>query len=161
MEAVRRRRAVGCAAAHSAERPACAPPARCGGGAGLAATLRAFADERNVGLIVAMTAGDEADGGRKGVALLPAPGDDAAAAAAAALQASLQAVPAGLPETLATQPLFISQSVATDGFGLTFAAAPEAPAEAALAISPLAKQITRKTMLPTILHYLAANARDA
>ena len=45
------------------------------------------------------------------VGTAPPPGEDEVAQ----LQASLQAVPAGLPAQLATQPLYVSQSVATEG----------------------------------------------
>ena len=128
---------------------------RCGGAQGLAAVLAGVAAAKGVDLIVAMTASEaESDGGRKGVALMPAAGSATAPAAASALQAALQTVPAGLPEALATQPLFVSQRVASDGFGLGFACVEGAPAGSGLVTSLLAPQITRKTMLPTILHFL-------
>ena len=97
---------------------------RCGGTAtGLSATLRAFGEAMGVAIVVGMTANDPADGGRKGVVLLPV--DPAAAAATAALQAALQAAPAGLPAKFLegdAAVLFLQQGIASAGFGLDFEA---------------------------------------
>lgn len=150
---------------------------RCESSGGVAATMRSFAEQMGVDIVVGMTANEGGKGstlakagpgdGRKGFLLLPA--DPAAAPATSALQVALQGAPAGLPPKFLegeAASLFINQGIASGGFGLDFHTPPEcdvAPgggeASAGLAVSALNKQITRKTMLPAILHFLNAHAQ--
>ena len=90
----------------------------------------------------------------------------------AALLEALTGVPA-LPEQLATNPLFATQGIVSDGFGISWEASAErwegsppaaSPSEAApsstssagpgaaLRLSRLRGAVTRKTVLPTIVH---------
>ena len=94
------------------------------------------------------------------------------AARSAALLEALTGVPA-LPEQLATNPLFATQGIVSDGFGISWEASAErwegsppaaSPSEAApsstssagpgaaLRLSRLRGAVTRKTVLPTIVH---------
>ena len=86
------------------------------------------------------------------VAMLPAA---CAAGWAPKLREALRLMPQGLPSELCAQPLFLSQAVVTDGFGVDFTPAQGVPAEAALELSPLRPQITRKTFFPALLHAAA------
>ncbi|KAK7254314.1 hypothetical protein SO694_00009330 [Aureococcus anophagefferens] len=93
-----------------------------------------------------MTAAEQ---GAKGLAYVVRDG----AVDAAALERRLEAAPEGLPGDLAALPLFGTQRVATDGFGLAFGAL-LGDADGASRCSRLRADITRKTVLPFVLHVL-------
>lgn len=143
---------------------------RAGGGAALEAQMGAFAAERGVDVLLALTAGDdrkavrkgrapgEGEGeltGLKGAALAPALGrGDRPAALAAALAAALESVPAGLPAALLAEPLYAKQGIdAPPGFGLKFERADGARV---LLVSGLRRAATRKTVLPAVAHFCKA-----
>lgn len=119
---------------------------RAGGGAPLGAALRAFAAKSGVDVLFAMTAAEQ---GAKGLAYVVRDG----AVDAAALERRLEAAPEGLPGDLLALPLFATQRVTTDGFGLAFGAL-LGDGDGAPRCSRLRADITRKTVLPFVLHVL-------
>ncbi|KAL1514581.1 hypothetical protein AB1Y20_003675 [Prymnesium parvum] len=117
--------------------------ARAGGRDRLAEAMRSFASSKSVDLFVAVAATDD-DKGLKGVSLLAVhPG---AEDAAQALQAKLEAVPQGLSTQLLSETLFVKQGIPTHGFGVTFS-----DPTSGLRTSTLRTEITRKTLLPSLL----------
>ena len=105
-------------------------------------------------MLVALTAGDKGDGKRKGILLMATSETPAAASAASALRRVLEAIPADLPSTLAAEPLYQSQRITDEGFGIRFARV-EGAVERQVLRSPLRPQVTRKTVLPVLLHGLS------
>lgn len=122
-----------------------------GGGVGLMGVVREFACQKGVDILFLMTRADET--GTKGIAVLPTRATGSSAAMARILEAALTRVPQGLPEGLASQGLFQSQGVSSKGFGLNFVDVPGVEPAAGFRVSKMMKEITRKTMLPTILHF--------
>jgi len=124
--------------------------ARANGPAGLEEALSLAAAERGVDVLFAMTAEDLDDAGQR-KSLFAAAGTRAADSSAAAetLLGALSGIP-DLPPHLATQALFVVQDIATQGFGLDWAALTPA---AKLKGSTLRALATRKTLLPALLHF--------
>ena len=73
-------------------------------------------------------------------------------------QAGLEAAPRGLPAALVAQPLFATQKVDCKGFGLAFGPVAGAPEGCGLVTSALRKKVTRKTMLPAMMHLISAGS---
>jgi len=132
--------------------------ARAGGGGALSAAMAAFGGRSGVDVLFALSAEDRAAGGSglKGVSVVPlTPGGRGAAAA---LASALEAAPEGLPPSLASQPLFVKQQLGTDGFGIGFE---DADAASGLRVSPLRNAVSRKTFLPTVLHFAEQHQQAA
>lgn len=116
-------------------------------GAGLADLLAELRDERNLDYVVAMCAKSECDPldgrqlGDKRKALVYLPRDTH-------LERAIEAVPDGLPADLADLPLFQAQSINLEGFRAAFGNLDE------LRFSFIAPQVTRKTLLPTLLRFI-------
>merc|ERR1712032_30428 len=127
---------------------------RAGDANSLSNVMADFAREQDVDVLFAMTAKDKHNGDFKGLVLLAA-GGGASLAAARALEVALAAIPSGLPDSLTSEPLFQSQGVASEGFGIRFTALTD---ESGLRVSLVRPSVTRKTLLPAILHFCSAAA---
>ena len=123
---------------------------RAGGAEGLYAAMRAKAADRGVDVLVAMSQVDKATGLR-GLGYVAAPDAKAGAADAfAAVERGLEAAPASLPEDLRTASLFVQQDIVGAGFGVAFAD------RGGLRHTAVRAATSRKTLLPTILHFSEA-----
>jgi len=122
------------------------------------ALLLDLAREKHLTLVVAMTAANKKiKPKRKSFLYLVAPppqqNDDHGGLPptfGADLEQALLDVPAGLPKDLTDLPLFDTQGIIDSGFHLSFA-----DFSPGVRFSLVPKVITRKTMLPTLLHFAA------
>lgn len=123
-------------------------------GATLGALLRELADERRLDLVFAMTMKHkQGDRTRKAAVYFSRTG------LMGDLERSLVQLPAGLPPSLTENPLFTTQGVIADGFQAEFSGvaghSPTGDDEAdPLRVASIAPQITRKTFLPTVVHFV-------
>jgi len=125
-----------------------------GGGEALERHLASFANVRGVDVLAAATNVDSGNGFKS--LILYSAKDGRGAAASPLVQAQLQATPASLPESFLAQPLFVSQDIVSLGFGVVFKPLHGAPSDTVC--STMRAVLTRKTLLPSMLHFLGKGA---
>lgn len=125
--------------------------------------LKELAIEKNLDLVFAMTKANKKDGKnkkKKGMVYYyhPRNVEEKNKFDIAAFEAKLTRLPTDLPEHLAALPLFQSQNIVTSGLGADFASLEShSPTRNdrndPLRYTHIDHHITRKTMLPTVIHF--------